>query len=127
MSSFNTAGTNTFSPTAAPPLLAMGMAMVMAPAAFAAEDTVIVEGDDRADAVNREEQDWRVKTTAAGNKMHTFQRCPAVGQYCQPTAAKDQQQNQRGDDQYAGDQREAVLTRSHQLLPRGFEIDNLYG
>ncbi|SQJ23459.1 ferric-rhodotorulic acid outer membrane transporter [Salmonella enterica subsp. enterica] len=60
--------------TAAPSLLAMGMAMAFMPAAFAAEDTVIVEGATTADAVNREEQDYSVKTTAAGTKMPMTQR-----------------------------------------------------
>lgn len=60
--------------TAAPSLLAMGMAMAFMPAAFAAEDTVIVEGETTADAVNREEQDYSMKTTAAGTKMPMTQR-----------------------------------------------------
>lgn len=60
--------------TAAPSLLAMGIAMAFMPAAFAAEDTVIVEGATTIDAVNREEQDYSVKTTAAGTKMPMTQR-----------------------------------------------------
>lgn len=60
--------------TAAPSLLAMGMAMAFMPAAFAAEDTVIVEGATTTDAVNREEQDYSMKTTAAGTKMPMTQR-----------------------------------------------------
>lgn len=60
--------------TAAPSLLAMGIAMAFMPAAFATEDTVIVEGATTTDAVNREEQDYSVKTTAAGTKMPMIQR-----------------------------------------------------
>ncbi|VEA36604.1 FhuE receptor [Salmonella enterica subsp. enterica] len=96
--------------TAAPLLLAMGMAMAFMPAAFAAEDTVIVEGATTADAVNREEQDYSVKTTAAGTKMPMTQRdipqsVSIVSQqrYGRPAVANPG----RGDDQYAGDQRKS--------------------
>lgn len=88
--------------TAAPSLLAMGMAMAFMPAAFAAEDTVIVEGATTADAVNREEQDYSVKTTAAGTKMPMTQRDipQSVTAYGRPAVANPG----RGDDQYAGNQ-----------------------
>lgn len=48
--------------------------MAFMPAAFAAEDTVIVEGAMSADASNSEEQDYSVKTTTAGTKMPMTQR-----------------------------------------------------
>lgn len=95
--------------TAAPSLLAMGMAMAFMPAAFAAEDTVIVEGATTTDAVNREEQDYSMKTTAAGTKMPMTQR-----DIPQSVSIVSQQRGRpavanpgRGDDQYAGDQRKS--------------------
>ncbi|SUH38091.1 ferric-rhodotorulic acid outer membrane transporter [Salmonella enterica subsp. enterica] len=114
--------------TAAPSLLAMGMAMAFMPAAFAAEDTVIVEGATTADAVNREEQDYSVKTTGCGHQNDDDSaRYPAVGQYCQPTAyGRPAVANPgRGDDQYAGDQRKSGWTPIASAITRaGFEIDN---
>lgn len=113
--------------TAAPSLLAMGMAMAFMPAAFAAEDTVIVEGATTADAVNREEQDYSVKTTAAGTKMPMTQRdIPQSVSIVSQQRMEDQQLQTLGEVMtntlgISGSQADSDRISYYS---RGFEIDN---
>lgn len=113
--------------TAAPSLLAMGMAMAFMPAAFAAEDTVIVEGATTADAVNREEQDYSVKTTAAGTKMTMTQRdIPQSVSIVSQQRMEDQQLQTLGEVMtntlgISGSQADSDRISYYS---RGFEIDN---
>lgn len=113
--------------TAAPSLLAMGMAMAFMPAAFAAEDTVIVEGETTADAVNREEQDYSMKTTAAGTKMPMTQRdIPQSVSIVSQQRMEDQQLQTLGEVMtntlgISGSQADSDRISYYS---RGFEIDN---
>lgn len=113
--------------TAAPSLLAIGMAMAFMPAAFAAEDTVIVEGATTADAVNREEQDYSVKTTAAGTKMPMTQRdIPQSVSIVSQQRMEDQQLQTLGEVMtntlgISGSQADSDRISYYS---RGFEIDN---
>lgn len=113
--------------TAAPSLLAMGMAMAFMPAAFAAEDTVIVEGETTADAVNREEQDYSMKTTAAGTKMPMTQRdIPQSVSIVSQQRMEDQQLQTPGEVMtntlgISGSQADSDRISYYS---RGFEIDN---
>lgn len=113
--------------TAAPSLLAMGMAMAFMPVAFAAEDTVIVEGATTADAVNREEQDYSVKTTAAGTKMPMTQRdIPQSVSIVSQQRMEDQQLQTLGEVMtntlgISGSQADSDRISYYS---RGFEIDN---
>ncbi len=89
--SFNTAGTNTFRPTAAPSLqLVVGMAMAFMPRRLQCrEDTVIVEGATTAYRRKTVKATGigSVKTTRSGHQnADDSARYPAVGQYYQPTA-----------------------------------------
>lgn len=112
---------------AAPSLLAMGMAMAFMPAAFAAEDTVIVEGATTTDAVNREEQDYSVKTTAAGTKMPMTQRdIPQSVSIVSQQRMEDQQLQTLGEVMtntlgISGSQADSDRISYYS---RGFEIDN---
>ncbi|SQJ23897.1 ferric-rhodotorulic acid outer membrane transporter [Salmonella enterica subsp. enterica] len=116
--------------TAAPSLLAMGMAMAFMPAAFAAEDTVIVEGATTTDAVNREEQDYSMKTTAAGTKMPMTQRdIPQSVSIVSQQRMEDQQLQTLGEviDQYAGDQAEVRLTPIASAITRaGLKLTTIW-
>ncbi|EOV4965339.1 ferric-rhodotorulic acid/ferric-coprogen receptor FhuE [Salmonella enterica] len=113
--------------TAAPSLLAMGMAMAFMPAAFAAEDTVIVEGATTTDAVNREEQDYSMKTTAAGTKMPMTQRdIPQSVSIVSQQRMEDQQLQTLGEVMtntlgISGSQADSDRISYYS---RGFEIDN---
>ncbi|EAR7989957.1 ferric-rhodotorulic acid/ferric-coprogen receptor FhuE [Salmonella enterica] len=113
--------------TAAPSLLAMGIAMAFMPAAFAAEDTVIVEGAMSADASNSEEQDYSVKTTAAGTKMPMTQRdIPQSVSIVSQQRMKDQQLQTLGEVMantlgISGSQADSDRISYYS---RGFEIDN---
>lgn len=113
--------------TAAPSLLAMGMAMAFMPAAFAAEDTVIVEGATTADAVNREEQDYSVKMTAAGTQMPMTQRdIPQSVSIVSQQRMEDQQLQTLGEVMtntlgISGSQADSDRISYYS---RGFEIDN---
>lgn len=113
--------------TAAPSLLAMGIAMAFMPAAFAAEDTVIVEGAMSADASNSEEQDYSVKTTAAGTKMPMTQRdIPQSVSIVSQQRMEDQQLQTLGEVMantlgISGSQADSDRISYYS---RGFEIDN---
>lgn len=113
--------------TAAPSLLAMGIAMAFMPAAFASEDTVIVEGATTIDAVNREEQDYSVKTTAAGTKMPMTQRdIPQSVSIVSQQRMEDQQLQTLGEVMtntlgISGSQADSDRISYYS---RGFEIDN---
>ncbi|VEA04076.1 ferric-rhodotorulic acid outer membrane transporter [Salmonella enterica subsp. salamae] len=113
--------------TAAPSLLAMGIAMAFMPAAFATEDTVIVEGATTTDAVNREEQDYSVKTTAAGTKMPMIQRdIPQSVSIVSQQRMEDQQLQTLGEVMantlgISGSQADSDRISYYS---RGFEIDN---
>ncbi|EEN0867977.1 ferric-rhodotorulic acid/ferric-coprogen receptor FhuE [Salmonella enterica] len=113
--------------TAAPSLLAMGIAMAFMPAAFATEDTVIVEGATTTDAVNREEQDYSVKTTAAGTKMPMIQRdIPQSVSIISQQRMEDQQLQTLGEvmTNTLGISGSQADSNRISYYSRGFEIDN---
>lgn len=114
-------------PAATPSLLAMCIAAAFMPAVSAAEDTVIVEGATFADAVNGEEQDYSVKTTAAGTKMPMTQRdIPQSVSIVSQQRMEDQQLQTLGEVMtntlgISGSQADSDRVSYYS---RGFEIDN---
>ncbi|HCC0886727.1 TPA: ferric-rhodotorulic acid/ferric-coprogen receptor FhuE [Salmonella enterica] len=114
-------------PTAAPTLLSIGIALAFTPAAFAAEDTVIVEGATSSDAVNSEKQDYSVKTTSAGTKIPMAQRdIPQSVTIVSQQRMEDQQLQTLGDVMantlgISGSQADSDRISYYS---RGFEIDN---